>query len=167
MSISFHCECCKKKIKAPDNTGGKWGDCPHCKHRCYIPMPENAFANEEELSLEPVDEAEEKQYQDMMRQTRALQQEILSETAANDDDASNDTGENEKELFKNIIIYLRQMADGELFQAEETEKKIVPVGAEAKNILKKMAKAKNPEPELADVASKVLLGLIKGLAAKL
>lgn len=166
MSISFHCECCKKKIKAPDDTGGKWGNCPHCKHRCYIPMPENAFANEEELVLEPVDESEEKQYQDMMRQTRALQQEILHETAA-DDDVSHDTEETERELFKNIIIYLRQMADGELFQAEETEKKIAPFGAEANNILKKMAKAENPEPELADVAPKVLLGLIKGLAAKL
>ena len=31
MSINFHCESCKKKIKAPDPTGGKWGKCPYCQ----------------------------------------------------------------------------------------------------------------------------------------
>ena len=60
MAITFHCESCKKKINAPDNTGGKWGKCPYCLHRCYIPLPETN--EEEEIKLAPLDEEEEKKY---------------------------------------------------------------------------------------------------------
>ncbi|MEN8128552.1 MAG: hypothetical protein ABFR90_12235, partial [Planctomycetota bacterium] len=77
MSINFHCESCKKKIKAPDETGGKWGHCPYCKHRCYIPLPKDE--NEPELTLAPLDESEETQMADLMRETKDLTQEILSQ----------------------------------------------------------------------------------------
>ena len=39
MAITLHCESCKKKINAPDTAGGKWGKCPFCGHKCYIPSP--------------------------------------------------------------------------------------------------------------------------------
>jgi DNA-directed RNA polymerase subunit RPC12/RpoP len=75
MTISFHCESCKKKIKAPDETGGKWGKCPYCKHRCYIPLPKSE--DEPELRLMPIDAADETQVDNLMRQTYELTQEIL------------------------------------------------------------------------------------------
>ena len=166
MSISFHCQKCKKKIKAPDESGGKWGSCPHCKHRCYIPLPPSL--DEEEIKLAPIDPAEETQYGQMMRETYNLTQNILHETASEETSAKGPFNEaQEKELTKNIIIYLRLMADGELSQAEAMITKISRFKPPAINILTNMAKTERPEPELADIAPKVLLGLIKDLHTKL
>jgi len=169
MSISFHCESCKKKIKAPDEAGGKWGSCPHCKHRCYIPSPPPADG-QDELKLSPIDESDETKYNQMMRETHGLTRNILKENAPLDNSrepksVADATGE--KALIKNIVIYLRLIADGELEQAEKIEPKIISAGTTAKRILQQMTKAEKPEPELADIVPKVLKSLIKTLYAKL
>ena len=166
MAISFNCECCKKKVKAPDNAGGKWGACPHCRHRCYIPLPPSD--DEPELKLVPLDENEESRYGEMMRETHTLTKNILRQTKMPEDDGRpvHDPIA-EKELLTSIILYLRQMADAQLAQAEGTEKKLKHASAQVKTILKKMAKAERPEPELADIAPKVIQGFMKSLYAKL
>ena len=167
MSISFQCEQCKKKVKAPDDAGGKWGSCPFCKHRCYIPLPPSP--DDEELKLAPVDDREETRYGKLMRETYSLTRNILQETAADGEPAAG--GEfneaDEKKLIKNIIIYLRHMADGQLTQAEKTLTELSPHKNAANRILQKMLRAERPEPELADINGKVLQGLIKNLAAKM
>jgi len=159
MSISFKCQRCKKKIKAPDKAGGKYGQCPHCNYRCYIPAPPDE--NEPELKLAPIDEEEENQYGEMMRKTHDLTQNILHERAGADDAPQG--AMNEKELIKSIIIYLRMVADGRLDQAEQMAAKIKPYAPAAKQILKKIARTERPEPELADIPPKLLMGLIKNL----
>ena len=168
MSINFHCESCKKKIKAPDATGGKWGKCPHCGHRCYIPLPPEP-EGAEKLKLAPIDEAEESKYGEMMRETYSITKDILNETAVDDspDDPVAAAGAAQKKLIKEIIVYLRQMADGELLQAEQTVEKIRPMKDTAIVILEKMTRTEQPEPELADLPPKLLLGLIKELQNRL
>ena len=59
------------------------------------------------------------------------------------------------------------MADGELEQADRTARQIRQFSGEARTILKKMARAERPEPELMDIAPKVLLGLMKQLNSQL
>ena len=86
MSINFHCESCKKKIKAPDEAGGKWGNCPFCKHRCYIPLPKTE--DEAELTLEPLNANEETQMEELMQQTHILTQSLLSMEVPDFDDDS-------------------------------------------------------------------------------
>ena len=58
MSIKFHCEHCGKRIDAPDTAGGKWGKCPSCHNKVYVPQPEDG---DEPLTLAPVDETEEQE----------------------------------------------------------------------------------------------------------
>ena len=77
MTISFNCESCKKKVNAPDGAGGKYGKCPHCNHRCYIPLPKSE--GEEELKLAPIDQSEETEYEKKMREARELRQKLLNE----------------------------------------------------------------------------------------
>lgn len=169
MSISFHCESCKKKIKAPDQAGGKWGNCPYCKHRCYIPLPKTE--EEEELRLAPVDELEESRIDNMMRETHSLTQNILHESQMPDDSpsasvmAASIAGEHD--IIKSAILYLRQMADGELTQAEKTLKTLKTNKKTSLRILASMARAERPEPELADVPGSVLQGLIRDISSKL
>lgn len=166
MPISFHCECCKKKIKALDSAGGKWGSCPHCKHRCYVPSPPDD--SEEQLTLAPIDENEESKFHEMKRRTFNLTKNILSETDIPEDDKDARPGAyNEWELIKNLIFYLRQMADGELDQAQRTAEKIKPFKKQAQVLLKKMTKTQRPEPELEDISPTLLKGLIKNLSSQL
>jgi DNA-directed RNA polymerase subunit RPC12/RpoP len=40
MAITFHCGHCGKKIEAPDSAGGKWGKCPSCHNKVYVPPKE-------------------------------------------------------------------------------------------------------------------------------
>ena len=39
MPIKFQCSLCGKKIEAPDSAGGKWGKCPGCHNKVYVPQP--------------------------------------------------------------------------------------------------------------------------------
>ena len=157
MSISFHCESCRKKVKAPDDTGGKWANCPHCNHRCYIPRPPSE--DDEVLKLAPIDETEEKEYGRKMVETYTLTRNILHETEEPEgaSGAAHSSAEiNEKELLKHIIIYLKYLADGQLPQAEKIMAQLTAHKKAVRDILKRMAKAERPEPELADVAPRLL-----------
>ena len=166
MSISFHCESCKKKIKAPDEAGGKWGSCPFCKHRCYVPLPKTE--DEEELQLAPIDESEESRIERMMKETHHLTQNILHESKIPEDTAAGSAATvSEKEIIKNAILYLRQVADGELSKAEHTFKSLKVNKKASLRILASMARAERPEPELSDVPDSVLQGLIRDVSAKL
>jgi DNA-directed RNA polymerase subunit RPC12/RpoP len=168
MPISFHCESCKKKIKAPDEAGGKWGSCPYCGHRCYIPRPKSD--EEEEIRLAPIDELEESRIQEMMRETHHLTQHILHESRLPNEESAVSTMNadiEETEVIKRAILYLRQMADGELAAAEKTFVSLKPVKKAALRVLAAMARAERPEPELSDIPSSVLQGLIRDLSSKL
>ena len=168
MTISFHCESCKKKIKAPDEAGGKWGKCPYCTHRCYVPLPKSE--DEPELKLAPIDEAEETHMTDLMRQTHDLAQRILHERQTLEDGPDEDPDAHkaiEKEVIKKSILYLRQMADGELKQAEKTFVQLHRHKKPSLCILSAMARAERPEPELADISDSVLQGLIRDASTKL
>jgi hypothetical protein len=168
MSINLHCESCKKKIKAPDATGGKWGQCPYCNHRCYIPLPKSD--DEPELVLQPLDESEKTQMDKLMRETKDLTKQILSQSDL-PEEASSPTGSvrtaNEKEIIKICILYLRQMADGELGAAEHTFPKLKKNKKPVLRVLASMARAEQPEPELADLPPTVLQGLIRDVSTKL
>ena len=174
MSITFHCDHCGKKIEAPDTAGGKWGKCPGCKNRVYVPS--NAPA-EDELKLAPLDNEDEKKHKDFMKEEYSLRQEILKETEVPDEKtkpkpaaaaaAQKAAKLSEAELTTSVIAYLRQMADGDLEEAEKTAKTILPEGAKAVKILERIALSEIPEPEIADIPQQVLSGMIKNLRNRL
>lgn len=166
MPISFHCEACKQKIKAPDGAGGKWGSCPYCKHRCYIPTPR--ADDEPELRLAPLEESEESKIGMLKNQTQTLTRQILHETDTPPEGIGS-AGEtvDEKAVIKLCILYLRQIADGELNGAENTISKLKIYKRTALRILSSMGRAERPEPELADIPDKILQKLIQDAGTKL
>jgi hypothetical protein len=105
-----------------------------------------------------------------MAETYRLTQDILQER-----DTPNGPAEfaaplskaGEKELTKNIIVYLRQIADGQLDEAQRTSDLIVPYRRKAIEILDKIALSEIPEPELEDVPPQVLSGLIRNLRTRI
>ena len=166
MGIKFHCEYCGKKIEAPDNAGGKWGKCPACHNKLYVPNLDSG----EELKLAPIDEKDRAKQKELMAETYKLARDISLEKEIPDEptEATTSTHEiSDKQLTENIFAYLRQMANGELEQAERTADSIVPYGGRAVKILNRIALGKKPEPELADIPQQVLSGLIKSLHARI
>ncbi|MCI0498613.1 MAG: hypothetical protein L0Y36_02885 [Planctomycetales bacterium] len=168
MSIQLHCEACKKKIKAPDTAGGKWGNCPFCKHRCYIPLPKSD--DEPELKLAPIDPSDETSFDQLMRETKTLTQTLLQQNAVIEEPSGSEGSTRtaqEKEIIKQCILYLRQMADGELGPAASTLSDLKKNKKIALRLLSSMARTERPEPELADLSNAVLQGLIRDASAKL
>jgi len=166
MAIRFHCDHCGKEIKADDSAGGKWGKCPSCHNKLYVPNLNIG----DELTLAPVDESEEEKKKRLMAETYELTQNILQERES--PESATDFGgpasaTSEKELTMNIILYLRQMADGSLDEADATAAMIVPQGRRAIAILDTIALSDIPEPELADITPQVLAGLIRTLRSKI
>ncbi len=163
MTISFHCDYCGKKIEAPDDAGGKWGKCPRCHNKLYVPGADAG----EELKLAPIDETDEEKQKRLMDETYELARDILLEKEVPADAGLPAYEMGEKELTKNIILYLRQMADGELQQAETTAESIMPSAKKAAKIIDEIALSEIPEPELADVPQQVLSSLIRTLRSKI
>jgi len=173
MAITFHCNHCGKKIEAADSAGGKWGKCPACHNKLYVPQPEP----DEELKLAPIDESEEEKRRRLMAETYELTQDILQEreippnglieTAGPIETAVPAIEMSERELTKNIIMHLRLMADGELEEGQRIANLIAPYGPQAVEILDRIALSEIPEPELADIPQQVLSGLIRTLRNKI
>ena len=172
MAIIFHCEYCGKEIKAADSAGGKWGKCPACHNRLYVPSIDSG----EELKLSPIDVTAEEKEKQLMDETNKLTQVILQERevpeGANETIGSIETAGpvfemSERELKKYTIKYIRLMADGELYQAERVAALIAPHSAQAVVILDKIALSEIPESELADISQLALSGSIRALRDEL
>jgi hypothetical protein len=165
MPIKFHCNCCGKKIEAPDNAGGKWGKCPGCHTKVYVPMPETG----DELKLAPVDESEEQRKKQLLQETFRLTQDILQEKNVPEGGvpAGPTSDISEEQLTNHIIRYLRQMVDGKLDAAQHTADLIVPHRRKAIAILDYLARSDTPDPELEDIPQQVLSGLIRNLRTRI
>ena len=172
MAVTFHCEYCGKKIEAPDGAGGKWGKCPACHNKLYVPN----FSASEELKLSPIDESDEAKQKELMDETYKLSEDILleKEVPAESDESAESTEVmvlpleiSDEQLKKNIVNYLRQMAQGQPEEAEKAEGLIAPCGQRAVEILDRIALAEILEPGLADIPPQVLSGLIRELRGKI
>ena len=178
MAIVFHCEHCGKKIEAAESADGKWGKCPACHNRLYVPTSRSS----EELKLEPIDVTAEEREKQLMAETHKLTQDILQEREV-PEGAAETVGPieietvgpieietagpvfemSERELTKYIIMYLRLMADSKLSEADRTATLVAPHVAQALKILDRIALSEILEPELADIPQHVLSGSIRAL----
>ena len=164
MAISFHCSYCGKKIEASDSAAGKWGKCPACHNKLYIP----GLSTGDEIKLDPVNKEEEERKKQLLAETFQIEQDILSKKEIPEDSISVGAAKtSDEELTKNIIVYLRLTADGDIEQAEKTLTLITSFSLPAVKILDAIALSEIPEPELAHVPQQVLSGLIKSLRQKL
>ena len=167
MSIKFHCEHCGKRIDAPDTAGGKWGRCPSCHNKVYVPQPE---AEEDELKLAPVDETEEQRQRRLLAESFQITQSILQEKNAPDgaDSPLAPAREiSEEELTVIIVRYLRQMYDGDLDEAQRTAESIAAHRRQARSILDRIATSEPPDAELLDIPPHLLSGFIRNLRTRI
>ncbi len=184
MAIKFHCEYCGKRIEAADSAGGRWGKCPACHNKLYVP----ALDSGEELKLAPIDETDLEREKRLLAETHRLTQDILQEREVplgpaetngpiEVDEPTEMYGTTEMagavseisdiELTQHIIRYLRQMANGELYEAQRIEALIAPHGARAVHILDTLDLNNITEPELARIPKQVISSMIRNLRNEL
>jgi hypothetical protein len=167
MSIKLTCDHCGKKIEAQDSAGGKWGKCPACHNKLYVPLPQT---EDDELKLAPLDESELQRQRQLMEETYRITQDILEEKSAAEA-ATAPTGPapdiTEEKLTEHIIRYLRQMYTGKLDEAQRTADRIAPHRRKAAPILDGFAKSDTPDPELEGIPKQVLTGLIRNLRTRI
>jgi len=175
MAISFHCQHCGKQIEAPDGSGGRWGRCPGCHGKVYIPTLDQDV---QDLKLAPLDESEEYRRRQMMAETFAITEEILKEksTPITEDQTPTQLPDalvmplprmSDAELADEIVRYLRMVSDGDLEKAEMSCDIIVAHGKQALDILDRIALSQIPDQRLAGIPPHVLSGLIRDLRAKI
>jgi len=167
MPVKLHCEHCGKKIEAPDNAGGKWGKCPACHNKVYVPLPPS---DDDELKVAPLDESELQKQRQLLAETSKLRWDILQEQTAAEvaPTPGGPAAEiSQQQLTEQIVRYLRQMVDGKLDEAQRTADRIVPHRRKAAVILEQFAKSDTPDPELEDVPKQVLSGFIRNLRTRI
>ena len=167
MPIKLHCDHCGKRIEAPDNAGGKWGKCPACHNKVYVPQPVNS---DDVLELAPIDETEEEKKKRLQREAFEITKDILGDSVVAEEppEPGRPAQEiSEAKLNNYIIRYLRQMADGDLDEAQTTADRIVPHRQQAIVILDGMARSDTPDPELEDIPQQVLSGLVRNLRTRI
>jgi DNA-directed RNA polymerase subunit RPC12/RpoP len=165
MSITFHCVNCGNKITAKDESAGKWGICPACHNKIYIP---DLNAEIDDLKLAPVNEEEENKQKKLMAETYKITRDILQERETEaGKGAAFSTTIDDKVLQTRIISYLRKIKDGKLPEAEELENQITCYGQQTLHLLDKIASNDIPEPELADIPRGTLLSLIRNMRGKI
>ena len=166
MAILFHCQFCGKEIKAADEAGGKWGKCPSCHNKVYVPSQVSG----DDLKVAPLDQDLMESEKELMAETYKLTQDILQEREVREG-PSEPSGAvyemSERELKDNVILYLRQMASDELDEAEQTAALISPFTAQAMKIIDQIALSEIPELELADIPPQMLSGAIRVLRNRL
>ncbi|MBN1795798.1 MAG: hypothetical protein JW804_03925 [Sedimentisphaerales bacterium] len=174
MAITFHCKFCNKKIEAKESAAGKWGQCPSCHNKIYVP---NLNVDISDLKFAPVDEKEERRKKQLMAETFALNQEILKEKEKPEENGNPvmpsstkplDFGEfDEDKLYGIIVSYLRLMADAELDEAKKHLGTIRASGETSLKLIDRIALADIPEAELSDIPPQVLAGLIRTLRSQI
>jgi len=176
MAIGFQCKHCGKKIEAPDKLAGKRGRCPKCRTTLIIPGP----AEEESgpLRLQPLDTEEEQERHRLWSESYNMTQTVLNERnvpeeALVEPDSPSDptdisymisaTPMDAEELKSNILRYFQLLVGGDKGQASQYEQLILPHGEQAIGILDDIALNDLPEPELTNIPSHTLSGLIRDL----
>lgn len=169
MAITFNCEFCGKKIEAQEKNAGKWGKCPSCHNKIYVPNLEQE--SDDELKLAPIDNDEEERKKQLFEETFMLEQQILNEKAIPEPSRPVSKASaikiDEDDLYDIIVRYLRQMADGDLDTAESTLRTIKAAGEISLKLIDRIAVADIPEAELSDIPPQVLAGLIRTLRSEI
>jgi hypothetical protein len=165
MPIQLHCEHCGKKIEAPDNAGGKWGKCPRCHNKVYVPQPDTG---EEELKLAPIDENDDMRQRQLLAESFQIAQNILEEKSIPESAGPGQSSDmSDEELTEVVIRYLRQMYEGDLEDAQRTSEVIVAHRRKIRGIVDQIATSDPPDPELMDIPQQVLTGLIRNLRVQI
>jgi len=179
MAIEFHCVHCNLVIKAPEESGGKKGRCPHCKGVCYIPMPADQVG---EYDVAPLDPQEERRRQAALSETAQLQHEILHDRSKPDErggrggaarggaGAGAERGSAVRppeSARERVVAYVEAMSEGRLEDAERYAFQLAAQKAEVLKLIERIMVDDVAAAGMPAVPRPVLVGFLKQLQARM
>lgn len=167
MSIKLRCTHCGKEIQAPEEAAGRWGKCPHCSHRVYIPLPPS---DEGEISLVPLDEEDERRAERERSYYQEIEYRALSGGVSAGEPSEESTAKGGAEphnLLDVLARYVDGMAQGRLADCDEIVAKLVGRQKEVAKAVKQLLAESSTRPQLRDTPPAVVKGYLKQLLAKL
>ncbi len=174
MSIDIHCPQCEKLIRAPDNAGGKYGKCPYCETKVYIP----ALTDDDgEIGLAPIDEAEERREQELIRESVRYAAAFDKESDKLPPEGSASRGGGGRsvqepppgeviDIGELVEAYVVAMRDSKLNDAERVIKKLKSAGVRAADYVEGLMLDPAPPP-LGNVPKPLMMGFLKSLLGRL
>ena len=172
MAIEFKCEHCERIIRAADELGGRMGQCPHCGHSMYIPLPAGEVS--EALELDEVNPEEEAQRQELIAETRRTMHKLWQDRAAAESSGgqAQDSTETVRRRAKpldpedaamTVEEYVLAMSRGSLDEAEALAAHLVGNLQVVKPIITEALQRGLSHPSLRDVPPAVQQGFLKKL----
>jgi hypothetical protein len=177
VSIEFNCPSCEKSIRAPDTAGGRYGKCPFCDVKVYIP---SAPSDEGEIGLAPIDAEEEKREQELIRESVRYAAAFDKEsdklppegavgrsagTAGPRREAEPAPGE-VIEVADEVEAFVVAMRDSKLQDAERVLNRLKRAGARARDYVEGLMLDPTPPP-IGNVPKPLLHGFLKSLLSRL
>lgn len=174
MSIEFNCPSCEKSIRAPDTAGGKYGKCPFCEVKVYIPSPPSP--DEGEIKIAPINEEEEQRERELIRES-------VRYAAAFDKDPDKLPPEGAErggagsrrsepppgeviEVADEVESFVVAMRDSKLQDAERVLARLKRAGSRAKDYVEGLMLDPTPPP-IGNVPKPLLMGFLKSLLSRL
>ncbi len=165
MPIELHCSKCSKLIRAPDNAGGRYGKCPYCQNKVYVPAPPDQI---EEIPLAPVDEEEERREAQARRESARVAAMIHQATDNPKGGISGgEAGTGAATDFSSEVqTYIVAMRDSKLEDAQNVVDRMRKAGKPALLYVEKLAQRDAPL-KIENVPPPLVKGFIKTLLADL
>lgn len=189
MAIEFHCVHCSHQIRTSEENAGKYGKCPHCKNKVYVPTP---VKESDLLKLAPLDDGEERERQRLLKETQELTRKIMTEKEKSSEGgarpggaaetvragggarpagasspvsstSSRDVAMPKADMETMILEYAICMADGELAEAEELARDIRGDMASANKVIQRLMMDEILPQQIARIPRPVLNGFFKQL----
>lgn len=170
VAIEFHCEHCNHLIKAPDDAGGRTGNCPHCHNATYIPRP---VPDDDVYDLAPLDDSEEKRRKKEASEDAAYQRSLLHERATPGEKAGAPKGgmsgfvAPSKQLTTLIISFVEAMSTGKLEKADSVASELSRDKPAVLKVLDDMTRDDLSQYGLPALPKPVLNGFLKQLRQRL
>jgi len=175
VAIEFHCEHCNSLIKAPEESAGRTGRCPHCGAETYIPRPVD---DTDELSLAPLDEEDERRRRQAAAEDAAYQRKLLEDRVLpgekpvrrRDAPAAPEQAPEKpssKQITRQLVQYLEAMSSGQLPRAGELVREMAKNKSQVLPILDAMETEDLTGYGLPALPRPVLMGFLKQLRTQL
>jgi hypothetical protein len=174
MSIELHCPQCGKQIRAPDDAGGRFGKCPYCERKVYIPTPPEAI---EEIPLAPIDTEEERREEELRREAMELAAKVAHDKStlpAGEGSAHAPTGSVRRpevpgevvDIGEEVERFVLAMRDSKLDQAEKAVNALKRTGQRGKDYVQGVMLDEMP-PDYENVPAPLAKGFLKALLGRL
>ncbi len=164
MPIELHCTQCNKLIRAPDSAGGRYGKCPHCQNKVYVPLPADQI---EELSLAPIDEEDERRDLEARRASARMASDLshVTESSSGSSGSGGGSGASESaatDFSAEVVKYILAMRDSKLDNAQAVVERMKKAGKPAMSFVEKLVQRDKPV-KIEDVPPPLAKGFINKL----